>query len=72
MPMRFKKDILAELKERGYSTYKLRCDKLLASSTMTKLKANYPVDWSVIESICALLECQPGDILEFGPDSSNK
>lgn len=37
-------------------------------STMAKLSKNEFVSLSVIDKICAALECQPGDILEYVPD----
>ncbi len=30
------------------------------------------VRFSTLEKICQILECQPGDILEFVPDESNR
>lgn len=65
MPIVYKIDILAELKEKGYSTYKLRRDKLLAESTIQTIRSGGLVSWENIARICALLNCQPGDILEF-------
>ncbi len=68
MPMRYRRNILALLKDSGYSTYKIRTEKLLAESTVQKLRADKPVSWENIEAVCGLLGCQPGDILEFTPD----
>ena len=69
MPMRFKIDILSALKEKGFSTYRIRHDKLLSESTVQKLRNGEPVAWDNIETICRLLECQPGDILEYLKDT---
>lgn len=65
MPMRYKVDILSALKEAGYSTYRIRKDKLLSESTVQKLRNNEPVSWVNIETLCKLLSCQPGDIMEY-------
>ena len=68
MPMTYKANMLAELKAKGFTTYKLRTEKLLSESTVQKLRAGKPVSWENIEAICGLLGCQPGDILEYTPD----
>ena len=65
MPIRYKINLLNALKEAGYSTYRIRKDKLLSESTVQKLRNNTAVSWENIEQLCRLLECQPGDILEF-------
>ena len=64
MPMTYRIDILEKLKENGYTTYKLRKEKLLSESTIQKLRSGLPVSWENIETLCHLLNCQPGDILE--------
>lgn len=69
MSMKFKIDILTELRKKGYSTYTIRKEKLLSESTVQKLRNGSPVSWENIETICKLLQCQPGDILEYVPDS---
>ncbi len=64
MPIRYKIDVLEALKKRGYSTYRIRTEKLLSESTVQKLRKREPISWENIESLCHLLSCQPGDILE--------
>lgn len=68
MPLKFKIDILQALKNKGYTTYRLQQDKLLANSTIQKLRDGGQLSWSNIETICKLLECQPGDIIEYLED----
>jgi putative transcriptional regulator len=65
MPLRFKIDILQALKDKGYTTYRLQQSKLLANSTIQKLRDGGQLSWSNIETICKLLQCQPGDIIEY-------
>ena len=62
--IRYKVDVLAKLKEKGYTSYKLRQDKLLGEATLTKLRAGGLPSWHELDMICGLLECQPGDIVE--------
>lgn len=65
MGLQFKIDILDALKEKGYTTYKLRKEKLLSESTIQLLRNNKPVSWEVLETLCKLLMCKPEDILMY-------
>lgn len=65
MPINYKVDILAALKEAGYSTARIRKDKLIGEATVQQLRHGKLVSWATIETICRLLNCQPGDILEY-------
>lgn len=64
MPLRYKVNILAALKEKGYNTNRLRKEKLLGESTIQQLRIGELVSWNNIDRICTLLECQPGDLVE--------
>ena len=65
MPLKYKVDVLRALKKAGYSTYAIRQGNLLSQSTVYKLKNGQGVGWDNIETICRLLDCQPGDIMEY-------
>ena len=65
MPIRYKFDVLAALKVAGYNTTRLRREKLLAESTIQQLRSGDLVSWANIERLCHLLQCQPGDLLEY-------
>ncbi len=65
MALQFKVNILEALKGKGYTTYKLRKDNILSQSTLQKLREGKGLAWENIERLCALLDCQPGDLLEY-------
>lgn len=65
MPLIYNIDVLNALKYRGYSTYRIRREKLLGESTLQKLRLCLPISWENIETICILLHCQPGDIIRY-------
>lgn len=69
--LKYKMDILKELKLAGYNTTRLRKEKLLSESTIQKLRTGQIVDNNNINRLCSLLECQPGDILVHIPDESD-
>jgi putative transcriptional regulator len=68
MALKYKMDVLAALKEKGITTYQIRKDRLLSESTVQKLRAGVGVSWENIETLCRLLECQPGDLMEYAPE----
>ena len=65
MPIRYKIDILARLKEAGYSTYRLRKEKMFGEATIQKFRTGELVTWENITLLCKLLNLQPGDIVEY-------
>lgn len=71
MSIKYKIDILTALKNAGYTQNKIRTDKLIGQSYLTQLRHNELVSWKTINTICTLLNCQPGDILEYVPDVDN-
>ena len=68
MPLQYKIDVLNALKAKGFTTYKIRQEKLLSESTVQKLRAGIGVSWENIETLCRLLECQPADLIEYVED----
>lgn len=65
MPIKYKLDILDALKQAGYSTYRLRKEKILGERVIQQLRDGELVSWKTIETICGILNCQPGDIVEY-------
>ena len=68
VPIKYKINILAALKEAGYSSTRIRNEKIMGQATLTQLRHGELVSWMNIETICRLLNCQPGDILEYGEE----
>ena len=69
MAIIYKVDILAALKDQGLTTYKLRKEKLLSEETIQRIRENSSsVNLRTINRLCRLLNCQPGDIMEYVPD----
>ena len=62
--IKYKIDILAALKEKGFSTYRLRKERIFGERVVQQLRDKEPFSWEVLSRLCLLLECQPGDILE--------
>lgn len=73
MALKYKMNVLAELKTAGYSTDKLRQQKLLSESVIQHLRKGEPISWVTLERLCSLLNVQPGDLLEYNgtPDTKS-
>lgn len=70
MPFKYDKTF-ALLKEKGITTYNIRKDNLISQAALTKMKSGKgSIDTRTLERICALLECQPGDIMEYVPETA--
>lgn len=65
MPIIYKKDILSALKEAGYNTNRIRKEKIMGEAMLQKIRNGQMVSWAVLETICELLDCQPGDLIEY-------
>lgn len=62
------RDVLERLKGAGFTTYRILQEKLIPQSSLTRIRRNEPINLSTIDTICKLLNCQPGDLLEYVPD----
>ena len=65
MPLQYKIDVLASLKEKGYNTSTIRKEKIMGEAMLQKLRSGQMVSWSTFEILCELLECQPADLIEY-------
>ena len=74
MAIQYKIDIMAELKKNGYSSTKIREEKLIGQSYLQQIRHGELVSWKTIDTICSLLDCQVGDLVEYvkEPDVQEK
>ncbi len=63
--IKYKIDIMEALKEKGYTSYKLRKEKIFGEATMTKFRKKEYINFDNLNLLCQLLERQPGDIIEY-------
>lgn len=67
MAITYKINILAALKEAGYNTTRIRKEKILSEGVLQSLRAQKYISMDNLDRICALLDCQPGDLIEYIP-----
>jgi len=69
MPIVYDK-LFVLLKEKGMKKQRLRTHEKygIYAAGVDKLTKGKTIDTVTIGKLCALLECQPGDIMEYVPD----
>lgn len=70
--IRYKQNILELLKMNGYSTYKIRKNKIFSEAQLQYFRNGTIVREETLNKLCCLLNCQPGDILEYIPDDTTE
>lgn len=59
------------LEEKGITTYYLRQNKIMGQQTYYNLKnSKGNLGTETLEKLCNLLNCQPGDLMEYVPDNN--
>lgn len=71
MPIVYGK-LLELMKQKGITSYTIRQKNIIGQATLKKIKDGGDIDTRTIAKLCKLLECQPGDILEYVPDEKSE
>ena len=61
-------DVMMAKRKMSLGELSQRVDVTMANLSILKNNKAKAVRFSTLEAICAALDCQPGDILEFVPD----
>ncbi len=67
MPIVYDK-LLKLMSEKGITSYTIKKNKIIGQATLKKIKDGGDIDTRTISKLCKLLNCQPGDILEYVED----
>ena len=65
MPIYARSDVLDLLLEKGYSSYRLKEEKLMTPRTMQKIRRGERITMNERETICDLLHVQPNKVIEW-------
>lgn len=65
MMLVYKINVLETLKENGYNTTRLRKEKLLGENSIQYLRNDKMVGTKALNSICKMLDMQPGNIIKY-------
>jgi len=70
--LKYKVNIMEELKKAGYSSYRLRKEKFLGEATWQKIReGSTKLNMDSLDVICEILQCQPGDLVEWVPNQKD-
>lgn len=64
MPIKYDK-LINLMKQAGITSYTVKKDKIIGQATYKKIFEGGDIDTRTIAKLCELLNCQPGDILEY-------
>ena len=62
--IKYKINVLKALAGVGWSQSRLKKYGLLSGATLDRFRAGLPVGFDALGTVCALLDCQPGDVIE--------
>jgi putative transcriptional regulator len=68
MSVRLKSDVLTRLRDAGYTSYRIRKEKIMGQDVLQKIRRGEVVSPTSLSILCKLLNCQPGDIMEYVED----
>ncbi len=68
MPIMVNLDVMMARRKMSLNELAAKVDLTLANLSILKNNRAKAVRFSTLEAICAALDCQPGDILEYVPE----
>jgi len=68
----YKIDVLNALKQAGYNTNRIRQEKHLNESALQYIRDGKPIGPKPLDKLCEMLNCQPGDILGYVPNTESR
>ena len=69
MMIRTRTDVMDRLRAAGYTRYRLRRDKLLGSRIISQIARGDEISHGALNTVCQLLGCSVGEVLEYVPDA---
>lgn len=70
--IKYKRNIIAMLAEKGLTTYVIRQNKIFTEGQLQQMRSDKLVTQDTLDKLCEILECQPGFLLEYVPDENSK
>lgn len=70
--VKYKIDVFAAMKEKGFNQTRIQRDNLLPKQTISNIKAGKSITLETLNKICLMCRLQPGDIIEVIPTDEEK
>lgn len=64
--------LLKMMQEKNLTTYRIRKEQIISERTLQHIRNNEAISTASIEKLCSVLNCQPGDIMEYIPDEETE
>lgn len=68
----YKIDILKELSSRGYTSTRMRKEKIMSEGTMQHIRQGKGISVDTLNTICLILRKEPSDIIEIKATDEEK
>lgn len=65
--LNYKIDVMAALKDAGYSTYRIRKENIFGQQTIRNIREGKPISWDALGKLCDLLHCGIADLITVSP-----
>lgn len=59
------KNILEKLKDAGYTTTRIRNEKLISECILTKIRNDEPINIKTLDTICKLTKLPVSELIEY-------
>lgn len=66
----YKQNVLELLKDKGFSSYRLRKEKIMGTERIQRLRHGELPSWRELDIICSLTAQDIGNIIEYTPDKT--
>lgn len=66
--IKYKIDVIKELKEAGYNTTRIRREGIMGESSVQHLRDGEYISFANLNTICKILDLQPGNIIKYVED----
>ena len=63
--LKYKIDVIEALSAAGYSSYRIRKEKLIPQASLQCIRNEQVVGIKILDQLCSLLDLQPGDIIKY-------
>lgn len=70
--IKYKIDVMKELRKRGYDTKKIKETGLLSQGTITNIKKGGHINTETLNRLCLVLRLKPSDIIDIIPTDEEK
>lgn len=70
--IKYKVDVMKELKKRGYDSKKIKENGILSQGTITNIKKGGHINTETLNKLCLILRLSPSDIIEVFPTDEEK